>query len=95
MKWAHQSGVGAYRRFRITRRLVQQDRERRTDVLGPMAAIIDDHLEPVGVISDPAQQIRIGLAPMVGPNPVPIDERLVLDIQAQDLRAREEHLPHP
>jgi len=44
-----------------------------------MAAIIDDHLEPVGVISDPAQQIRIGLAPMVGPNPVPIDERLVLE----------------
>ena len=62
-------------------------------MLGAVAAVVDDDQERPGLPVQPKQQVGVGLAALVGPDPSAVHEGLVLDVQPDDLGVGKEVLP--
>src|SRR3954454_3743174 len=73
----------------------EQDPEALAHVGGAMAAVVDHDRRRAVLLHDPAHQATVGLGADVRRDPLLVDERLVLEVDADDLRAGEEPLPHP
>ena len=69
--------------------------ERVPDVLGTVAAVVDDHPDLTGVIDDSPQHGVVGLRTEVRADPPTVDKGLILDVEADNACVREELLPHP
>ncbi len=79
---------------RAVREQREQELEGGEDVRRPVAAVVDDHLRDAEPVEDALQRGRVGLVGLHRGDARPVQERLVLDVEAHDLRLREVALPH-